>query len=87
MTQPKSKLLDILLTSPAGQVTSLPVPDVGAAQIEPFPFLAIVNQYEMKLALVLSLINPLVGGVLLIGPRGTPKTTAVRALADLLPHT
>ncbi len=87
MTQPKSKLLDILLTSPAGQVTSLPVPDVGAAQVEPFPFLAIVNQYEMKLALVLSLINPLIGGVLLIGPRGTAKTTAVRSLADLLPHT
>lgn len=87
MSQPKSKLLDILLSSPAGQVTSLPTPDVGAAQVEPFPFLAIVNQYEMKLALVLSLINPLVGGVLLIGPRGTAKTTAVRSLADFLPHT
>lgn len=87
MTQSKSKLLDILLSSPAGRVAKLPVPDIGVAQIEPFPFLAIVNQYEMKLALVLSLINPLVGGVLLIGPRGTAKTTAVRALTDLLPHT
>jgi magnesium chelatase subunit I len=40
----------------------------------------------MKLALLLSVINPAVGGVLLIGPRGTGKTTAVRSLATLLPH-
>jgi magnesium chelatase subunit I len=52
----------------------------------PFPFLAIVGQKEMKLALLLSLINPAVGGVLLIGPRGTAKTTAVRSLLDLLPQ-
>jgi magnesium chelatase subunit I len=52
----------------------------------PFPFLAIVGQREMKLALLLSLINPNIGGVLLIGPRGTAKTTAVRSLLDLLPQ-
>ncbi len=51
----------------------------------PFPFLAIVGQKEMKLALLLGLINPSVGGILLIGPRGTAKTTAVRSLLDLLP--
>ena len=51
----------------------------------PFPFLAIVGQKEMKLALLLGLINPLVGGILLVGPRGTAKTTAVRSLLDLLP--
>lgn len=51
----------------------------------PFPFLAIVGQQEMKLALLLALINPNVGGILLIGPRGTAKTTAVRSLLDLLP--
>lgn len=86
MSEPKtSKLLDILLSSPSGQVTKLPPPDIGISQVEPFPFLAIVGQYEMKLSLVLSLINPLVGGVLLIGPRGTAKTTAVRSLTDLLP--
>ncbi len=51
----------------------------------PFPFLAIVGQKEMKLALLLGLINPSVGGILLVGPRGTAKTTAVRSLLDLLP--
>ncbi len=51
----------------------------------PFPFLGIVGQQEMKLALLLGLINPNVGGILLIGPRGTAKTTAVRSLLDLLP--
>ncbi|MBC7249018.1 MAG: ATP-binding protein [Anaerolineae bacterium] len=50
-----------------------------------FPFLAVVNQREMKMALLLAVINPRVGGVLLIGPRGTGKTTAVRGLVDLLP--
>jgi magnesium chelatase subunit I len=50
-----------------------------------FPFLAIVKQHEMKMALLLAVINPRVGGVLLIGPRGTGKTTAVRGLVDLMP--
>lgn len=59
--------------------------DAGIAELLPFPFLAIVGQNEMKLALMLGLINPNVGGILLIGPRGTGKTTAVRALLDLLP--
>ena len=52
----------------------------------PFPFLGIVGQQEMKLALLLGLINPNIGGILLIGPRGTAKTTAVRSLLDLLPQ-
>ncbi|MCZ7666137.1 MAG: AAA family ATPase [Chloroflexi bacterium] len=64
----------------------MPEEDLGLVNAEPFPFLAIVGQHEMKLALILSVINPRVGGVLLIGPRGTAKTTAVRALADLLPQ-
>jgi magnesium chelatase subunit I len=51
----------------------------------PFPFLAIVGQKEMKLALLLGLINPAVGGILLVGPRGTAKTTTVRSLLDILP--
>jgi magnesium chelatase subunit I len=53
--------------------------------ILPYPFLAIVGQPEMKTALVLALVNPHIGGVLLIGPYGVGKTTAVRALADIMP--
>jgi magnesium chelatase subunit I len=62
-------------------------PDDGKViEPTPFPFLAIVGQQEMKLALMLGLINPNIGGILLIGPRGTGKTTAVRSLLNLLPH-
>lgn len=60
--------------------------DAGLAEALPFPFLAIVGQKEMKLALMLAVINPLIGGIALIGPRGTGKTTAVRSLLDLLPN-
>lgn len=59
--------------------------DYGLAELLPFPFLGLVGQNEMKLGLLLALINPSVGGTLLIGPRGTGKTTAVRSLTDLLP--
>jgi len=55
------------------------------AEPMPYPFLALVGQREMKLALLLTLINPGLSGVLLVGPRGTGKTTAVRSLSDLLP--
>jgi magnesium chelatase subunit I len=60
--------------------------DSGLVETLPFPFLAMVGQVEMKYALLLSLINPAIGGVLLIGPRGTGKTTAIRGLVDLLPE-
>ncbi|HEU4795696.1 MAG TPA: magnesium chelatase ATPase subunit I, partial [Pyrinomonadaceae bacterium] len=50
-----------------------------------YPFTAIVGQEEMKLALILNLVDPLISGVLIMGHRGTGKSTAVRALADLLP--
>src|SRR5258708_34071607 len=50
-----------------------------------YPFAAIVGQDEMKLALLLSVIDPHIGGVIIMGHRGTGKSTAVRALADLLP--
>jgi magnesium chelatase subunit I len=85
MIERQSKLLDILRQASAATITDMPDADLGRAEGEPFPFLAIVGQVEMKLALMLSLINPEVGGVLLIGPRGTAKTTAVRSLTDLLP--
>lgn len=57
----------------------------GIVDTPPYPFLALVGQREMKLSLALSLINPAIGGVLLVGPRGTGKTTAVRSLSELLP--
>lgn len=49
-----------------------------------YPFTAIVGQDDMKLALCLNAVQPLIGGVLISGERGTAKTTAVRALANLL---
>jgi magnesium chelatase subunit I len=50
-----------------------------------YPFTAIVGQEEMKLALILNVIDPLIGGVMIMGDRGTGKSTTIRALADLLP--
>lgn len=52
---------------------------------QPFPFSAIVGQDEMKRAMILTAIDPSIGGVLVFGDRGTGKSTAVRALAALLP--
>lgn len=51
-----------------------------------YPFTAIVGQEKMKKALILNAINPKIGGVLIRGEKGTAKSTAVRALADLLPE-
>lgn len=51
-----------------------------------YPFLALVGQEELKTALALALVNPAIGGVLLIGPYGVGKTTAVRALTDVMPQ-
>ncbi len=51
-----------------------------------FPFTAIVGQDEMKLSLLLNVIDPKIGGVMIMGDRGTGKSTTIRALADLLPE-
>ena len=51
-----------------------------------FPFTAIVGQEEMKLALQLNVIDPRIGGVMIMGDRGTGKSTTIRAITDLLPE-
>jgi magnesium chelatase subunit I len=53
--------------------------------VKNFPFAAITGQDEMKLALELNIIDPKIGGVMIMGDRGTGKSTTIRALADLLP--
>jgi magnesium chelatase subunit I len=86
VTEPVQSLTQLLERASARRFLEAPPPeDLGLAEHLVFPFLALVGQYEMKLALLLTVINPLVGGVLLLGPRGTGKTTAARSLADLLP--
>ncbi len=77
-------LLDLVSGKKWGETQ--PQPDSGVVEVLPFPFLALVGQVEMKYALLLALINPVIGGVLLIGPRGTGKTTAIRGLVDLVPE-
>jgi magnesium chelatase subunit I len=82
----RSVLLEILQKHSAATFLQTTVkPDLVSGEIPVFPFLAIVGQVEMKTALLLAVINPSVGGVLLVGPRGIGKTTAVRGLVDLMP--
>ena len=84
----KSQLLEILYSKgPAAAVIKAAARqgDRGQASNLRYPFLAIVSQAEMKTALLLTLINRAIGGVLLVGARGTAKTTAVRGLLDLMP--
>jgi magnesium chelatase subunit I len=88
MAKRQSQLLEILYSSgPAAAVLEDAAEhrDRGLATELRYPFLAIVGQSEMKIALILALINRAIGGVLLVGARGTAKTTAVRGLLDLMP--
>src|SRR5947208_6216554 len=56
-----------------------------AAVPNSFPFTAVVGMDELQLALVLAAISPAIGGVLIRGEKGTAKSTAVRALTEILP--
>lgn len=86
MTEAVQSLTELIARASSRRFLEAPPPeDLGLAEPLAFPFLALVGQSEMKLALLLAMINPNIGGVLLVGPRGTGKTTAVRALIDLLP--
>jgi magnesium chelatase subunit I len=87
MAKRRSQLLEILYSKgPAAAVLkAVKDRDRGLAGNLRYPFLAIVGQSEMKIALILALINRAMGGVLLVGARGTAKTTAVRGLVDLMP--
>ncbi len=65
---------------------TLPLPSPLKNHRAAFPFTAIIGQDEMKLALMLNIIDPKIGGVMIMGDRGTGKSTTIRALADLLPE-
>ena len=76
------------MKAPAPSVQPAPAPQTAPKPhvMKPvFPFSAIAGQEEMKLALLLSAVDPGIGGVLVFGDRGTGKSTAVRGLAQLLP--
>ncbi len=70
--------------SPTAPASSSPAS--AATRRAVFPFTAIVGQEEMKLALLLNVIDPKIGGVMIMGDRGTGKSTTIRALADVLPE-
>jgi magnesium chelatase subunit I len=71
--------------SKPGNTPARPIPRVKRPKPQAFPFTAIVGQEEMKLSLLLNIVDPRIGGVLVMGHRGTGKSTTVRALAEVLP--
>lgn len=85
MSNKSSAILKLLDEYSAKSILDVEPTDLGLAEHRPYPFMAIIGQVEMRTALILSVINPAIGGVLLIGPRGTAKTTAVRGLTGILP--
>ena len=90
-TQPTTNIgnfvVNLIADSKSATVGTLASPTVNyATRRAVFPFTAIVGQEEMKLALLLNVIDPKIGGVMIMGDRGTGKSTTIRALADLLPE-
>ena len=84
---------DLVLSDPTEDSKAVQELDLNKKDTNPlwdqkrptYPFTAIVGQEEMKLALLLNVIDPKIGGVMIMGDRGTGKSTTVRALVDLLP--
>ena len=74
------------LAVPADRAGGAHLRTAAGAHLSTFPFTAIVEQQRLKRALLLNAVNPAVGGLLVSGPSGTAKSTAVRALAELLPE-
>lgn len=72
-------------TQEQAAATTTPHKNGRESAAPPYPFAAIVGQAELKLALLLCVVNPTIGGVMVMGHRGTAKSTAVRALAAMLP--
>lgn len=67
-------------------VQAVAAPEKAATKKKPaFPFTRLAGQEDMKLALLLNVVDPSIGGVLIMGDRGTGKSVAVRSLVDLLP--
>ncbi|KAL6893475.1 hypothetical protein ACP4OV_007573 [Aristida adscensionis] len=73
------------VAAPAAAEQETKVAAAKESQRPVYPFAAIVGQDEMKLCLLLNVIDPKIGGVMIMGDRGTGKSTTVRSLVDLLP--
>jgi magnesium chelatase subunit I len=80
-----AKEAKVKATAEEKAVTEVKKPAAKKKSALAFPFTAIVGQEEMKLSLILNIIDPRIGGVLVMGHRGTGKSTTVRALAEVLP--
>ena len=76
----------VISEPPVNSTVATPPATFAPARRAVFPFTAVIGQDDMKLALLLNVIDPKIGGVMIMGDRGTGKSTTIRALADLLPE-
>jgi magnesium chelatase subunit I len=76
----------VIIEMPVSSTATATSTKTAAPRRAVFPFTAVIGQEDMKLALLLNVIDPRIGGVMIMGDRGTGKSTTIRALADLLPE-